>query len=108
MNEWAQVTHTHTHTHTQNGSLLDGLLLWKSNLDKHFSGVEDCMICFSVIHGSNYTPSPKSSARSSTPHAWYVTVVWAVENALFGGCIVMLSSFKGVHSNPDCASRRVE
>jgi len=47
----------------QNGSLLDGLLLWKSNLDKHFSGVEDCMVCFSVIHGSNYSV-PKMTCKS--------------------------------------------
>jgi hypothetical protein len=37
----------------QNGTILDGLVLWKDNLDKKFSGLDDCMICFSVIHGSN-------------------------------------------------------
>ncbi len=47
----------------QNGSLLDGLLLWKSNLDKHFSGAEECMICFSVIHGSTYA-LPKMMCRT--------------------------------------------
>ena len=47
----------------QNGTLMDGLLLWKSNLDKHFSGVEDCMICFSVIHGSLYS-LPKMTCRT--------------------------------------------
>ncbi|XP_074644451.1 E3 ubiquitin-protein ligase listerin-like [Tubulanus polymorphus] len=36
----------------QNGSIIDGLLLWKSNIDKRFEGVEDCMICYSVIHGA--------------------------------------------------------
>ena len=38
----------------QNGSILDGLLLWKRSVDKKFEGVEDCMVCFSVIHGTNY------------------------------------------------------
>ncbi|XP_064628174.1 E3 ubiquitin-protein ligase listerin-like [Lineus longissimus] len=38
----------------QNGSIIEGLKLWKKNVDKRFEGVEDCMICFSVIHGSNY------------------------------------------------------
>nr|CAD7572874.1 unnamed protein product [Timema californicum] len=38
----------------QNGSLWDGLALWKSNLDKRFEGIEECYICFSVIHGSNF------------------------------------------------------
>ncbi|RLW03261.1 hypothetical protein DV515_00006535 [Chloebia gouldiae] len=34
----------------QNGSIMEGLSLWKNNVDKRFEGVEDCMICFSVIH----------------------------------------------------------
>ncbi|CAH1799497.1 unnamed protein product [Owenia fusiformis] len=34
----------------QNGSIIDGLSLWKRNVDKRFEGVEDCMICFAVIH----------------------------------------------------------
>lgn len=38
----------------QNGSLWDGLMLLKSNLDKRFEGVEECYICFSVLHGSNF------------------------------------------------------
>ncbi|GLH11764.1 RING finger protein 160 [Gryllus bimaculatus] len=38
----------------QNGSLWDGLVLWKSNLDKRFEGVEECYICFSVLHGTNF------------------------------------------------------
>ena len=29
-------------------------MLWKRNVDKRFEGVDDCMICYSVIHGSNY------------------------------------------------------
>ncbi|PAA63828.1 hypothetical protein BOX15_Mlig000290g1, partial [Macrostomum lignano] len=39
---------------SQNGSLLDGIELWKRNVDKKFEGVEDCMICYSILHGSNY------------------------------------------------------
>merc|ERR1719402_1278195 len=39
----------------QNGSILDGLLLWKKNVDNRFDGVEECMVCFSVIHGTNYS-----------------------------------------------------
>lgn len=30
----------------QNGSIWDGLVLWKSSLDKRFEGVEECYICF--------------------------------------------------------------
>ncbi|XP_063812460.1 E3 ubiquitin-protein ligase listerin [Pseudophryne corroboree] len=47
----------------QNGSIMDGLALWKNNVDKRFEGVEDCMICFSVIHGSNYS-LPKKGCRT--------------------------------------------
>ncbi|XP_051781695.1 E3 ubiquitin-protein ligase listerin [Erpetoichthys calabaricus] len=47
----------------QNGSIMEGLTLWKNNVDKRFEGVEDCMICYSVIHGSNYS-LPKKSCRT--------------------------------------------
>ncbi|XP_012683168.2 E3 ubiquitin-protein ligase listerin [Clupea harengus] len=47
----------------QNGSIMEGLALWKNNVDKRFEGVEDCMICFSVIHGSNYS-LPKKACRT--------------------------------------------
>uniref|UniRef100_H3AL29 E3 ubiquitin-protein ligase listerin n=1 Tax=Latimeria chalumnae TaxID=7897 RepID=H3AL29_LATCH len=47
----------------QNGSIIEGLALWKNNVDKRFEGVEDCMICFSVIHGSNYS-LPKKACRT--------------------------------------------
>ncbi|XP_037079866.1 LOW QUALITY PROTEIN: E3 ubiquitin-protein ligase listerin-like [Pollicipes pollicipes] len=47
----------------QNGSVLDGLLLWKQNIDKRFQGVEECNICFYVLHGSNYQ-LPKLACRN--------------------------------------------
>ncbi|KAJ7997588.1 hypothetical protein DPEC_G00230570 [Dallia pectoralis] len=47
----------------QNGSIMEGLSLWKTNVDKRFEGVEDCTICFSVIHGSNYS-LPKKTCRT--------------------------------------------
>uniref|UniRef100_A0A8P4K1M2 E3 ubiquitin-protein ligase listerin n=1 Tax=Dicentrarchus labrax TaxID=13489 RepID=A0A8P4K1M2_DICLA len=46
-----------------NGSIMEGLALWKNNVDKRFEGIEDCMICFSVIHGSNYS-LPKKGCRT--------------------------------------------
>ncbi|XP_064613366.1 E3 ubiquitin-protein ligase listerin-like [Liolophura sinensis] len=36
----------------QNGSIVDGLQMWKRNIDKRFEGVEECTICYSVIHGT--------------------------------------------------------
>jgi len=47
----------------QNGSILDGLTLWKRNVDKRFEGVEECYICYYVLHGSNYQ-LPKLSCRT--------------------------------------------
>ncbi|KAL1139991.1 hypothetical protein AAG570_006968 [Ranatra chinensis] len=38
----------------QNGSIWDGLILWKSNMDKKFEGVEECYICFSILHNSSH------------------------------------------------------
>lgn len=38
----------------QNGSIWDGLSLWKNNLDKKFDGVEECYICFAVLHNVTY------------------------------------------------------
>lgn len=37
----------------QNGSVVDGLLLWANNLSKRFDGVDECMICFYILHYHN-------------------------------------------------------
>lgn len=34
----------------RDGSLVDAVLLWKRNIDKVFEGVEECPICYTVIH----------------------------------------------------------
>lgn len=34
----------------QNGSIGEVLMLWKRNLDRKFEGVEECYVCYSVIH----------------------------------------------------------
>uniref|UniRef100_A0A4W3I5H6 E3 ubiquitin-protein ligase listerin n=1 Tax=Callorhinchus milii TaxID=7868 RepID=A0A4W3I5H6_CALMI len=52
-----------TFLNLQNGSIMEGLTLWKSNVDKRFEGIEECMICFSVIHGSNCS-LPKKACRT--------------------------------------------
>ena len=46
----------------QNGSVLDGLLLWANNLCKRFDGVDECMICFYILHCLNYQ-LPRVSCR---------------------------------------------
>ncbi|KAK2983979.1 hypothetical protein RJ640_027304 [Escallonia rubra] len=39
----------------QNGALAEAIRIWKSNFDKEFEGVEECPICYSVIHTANHT-----------------------------------------------------
>lgn len=38
----------------QNGRIWDGLSLWNDNLDKKFDGVEECYICFGILHAGTY------------------------------------------------------
>jgi len=47
----------------QNGSIHAGLNLWKKNVDKRFEGVEECYICFYILHGSNHQ-LPKLGCRT--------------------------------------------
>ena len=34
----------------QDGTIIDGLLLWKKNMENEFEGVEPCPICYSTLH----------------------------------------------------------
>uniref|UniRef100_A0A5K4FFC6 E3 ubiquitin-protein ligase listerin n=2 Tax=Schistosoma mansoni TaxID=6183 RepID=A0A5K4FFC6_SCHMA len=38
-----------------NGSILDGIDLWRSNVRKKFDGVEECAICYSIVHNTNFS-----------------------------------------------------
>ena len=49
----------------QNGSVLDALKTWKQNVDKKFEGMEECTVCFSIVHGSNYQLPTVVRARES-------------------------------------------
>lgn len=63
----------------QNGSIMEGLNLWRSNADKRFEGIEDCMICFSVIHGGNCSlpklmcKTCKKRFHSACLYKWFST-----------------------------------
>lgn len=63
----------------QNGSIWDGLALWKRNLDKRFEGVEECYICFSILHGSNFQiprqccSTCKKKFHSTCLYKWFNT-----------------------------------
>ncbi|CAH8497350.1 unnamed protein product [Dicrocoelium dendriticum] len=39
----------------QNGSILDGIDLWQQNVRKKFEGVEECAICYSILHNTNFS-----------------------------------------------------
>ena len=34
----------------QNGAISEALLLWRQHVDKVFEGVEECPICYTIIH----------------------------------------------------------
>lgn len=38
----------------QNGRIWDGLQLWNNNLDRKFDGVEECCICYAILHPGTY------------------------------------------------------
>ncbi|PIA58085.1 hypothetical protein AQUCO_00500192v1 [Aquilegia coerulea] len=38
---------------SQNGALAEAIRRWKNNFDKEFEGVEECPICYSIVHTSN-------------------------------------------------------
>ncbi|XP_058075497.1 E3 ubiquitin-protein ligase listerin isoform X2 [Magnolia sinica] len=37
----------------QNGAIAEAIRIWKSNFDKEFQGIEECPICYSIIHTTN-------------------------------------------------------
>ncbi|KAK7372192.1 hypothetical protein VNO80_05564 [Phaseolus coccineus] len=39
----------------QNGALAEAIGIWKRNFDKEFEGVEECPICYSVIHTTDHS-----------------------------------------------------
>nr|CAH8872018.1 unnamed protein product [Trichobilharzia regenti] len=62
-----------------NGSILDGIDLWQRNVRKKFDGVEECAICFSVIHHSNFSvpkmncPTCRKLFHYACMRKWFTT-----------------------------------
>lgn len=52
----------------QNGSILDGIDLWRRNIDKKFEGIEKCLICFSILHSNYQLPKKKCSTCTKMFH----------------------------------------
>jgi len=38
---------------SRNGDIISAILLWKSNIDQEMAGVEECYICYSVLHAAD-------------------------------------------------------
>ncbi|KAL5709837.1 RING-type E3 ubiquitin transferase [Ranunculus cassubicifolius] len=64
---------------SQNGALAEAIRRWKSNFDKEFQGVEDCPICYSIIHTANNTlprlacKTCKYKFHSACLYKWFST-----------------------------------
>lgn len=52
----------------QNGPILDGIDLWRRNIDKRFEGIEKCMICFSILHSNYQLPKKRCLTCSKMFH----------------------------------------
>ncbi|XP_010256980.1 PREDICTED: E3 ubiquitin-protein ligase listerin [Nelumbo nucifera] len=63
----------------QNGALAEAIRIWKSNFDKEFQGVEECPICYSIIHTSNHSlprlacKTCKHKFHSACLYKWFST-----------------------------------
>lgn len=63
----------------QNGKIWDGIFLWNKNLDKKFDGVEECYICFGVLHTGTYQlpklccHTCKKKFHSACLYKWFST-----------------------------------
>lgn len=64
---------------SQNGALAEAIRRWKSNFDKEFEGVEECPICYSIIHTANNTlprlacKTCKYKFHSACLYKWFST-----------------------------------
>ncbi|XP_050216478.1 E3 ubiquitin-protein ligase listerin [Mercurialis annua] len=63
----------------QNGALAEAIRTWKNNFDKEFEGVEECPICYSVIHTTNHSlprlacKTCKHKFHSACMYKWFST-----------------------------------
>lgn len=52
-----------------NGSIIEAIEIFKKNVDLHFSGFEECAICYSILHQDHSLPSKNCSTCSNKFHA---------------------------------------
>ena len=47
----------------RNGTLLEAVEFWKENIEKEFEGMEECPICYSIVHATNHS-IPKMKCKT--------------------------------------------
>ncbi|EGV62188.1 hypothetical protein CANTEDRAFT_108178 [Yamadazyma tenuis ATCC 10573] len=52
-----------------NGSIIEAVEVFKKNVDLHFSGFEECAICYSILHQDHSLPSKNCSTCNNKFHA---------------------------------------
>ncbi|XP_078436536.1 HEAT/U-box domain-containing protein isoform X2 [Wolffia australiana] len=63
----------------QNGAIAEAIRIWKSNLEREFEGVEECPICYSIIHTTNHSlprlacKTCKHKFHSACLYKWFST-----------------------------------
>ncbi|XP_042045298.1 E3 ubiquitin-protein ligase listerin-like [Salvia splendens] len=68
-----------TFIRNQNGALAEAIRIWKNNFDKEFEGVEECPICYSVIHTVSHSfprlacKTCKHKFHSACLYKWFST-----------------------------------
>ncbi|XP_038895284.1 E3 ubiquitin-protein ligase listerin isoform X5 [Benincasa hispida] len=68
-----------TNRWSENGALAEAIRIWKRNFDKEFEGVEECPICYSVIHTVNHSiprlacKTCKHKFHSACLYKWFST-----------------------------------
>jgi hypothetical protein len=63
----------------QNGAIAEAVHIWKRNIDREFEGVEECPICYSIIHTTNHglprlaCKTCKHKFHSACLYKWFST-----------------------------------
>lgn len=97
----------------QNGALAEAIGIWKRNFDKEFEGVEECPICYSVIHTANNSlprlacKTCKHKFHSACLYKWFSTSHKSTcplcQSPFWSGSISQMSVFHR-SCNPSCTS----
>ena len=74
----------------QNASIPDAIALWKMNVDQEFQGLEECLICYSIVHAqTGQLPRLKCHTCNRRFHGKGVlNLVYAIYDVLHAWCKV--------------------